>query len=33
MFAVHFGRPHIIFWIPVIFLFNFFMAGDEYGTA
>ena len=32
-FAVHFGRPHITFWIPMIFLSSFLMAGREYGTA
>ena len=33
IFAVHLGSPHITFWIPVIFLSNFVMAGIEYGTA
>jgi hypothetical protein len=30
---VHFGKPHIVFWIPIIFLPNFLMVGKEYGTA
>ena len=33
IFAVHLGRPQITFWIPVIFLSNFFMVGNEYGIA
>ena len=33
IFAVHLGRPHITFWIPIIFLSNFLMVGNEYGTA
>ena len=32
-FAVHLGRPHIVFWIPIIFLSSFFIVGSEYGTA
>ena len=32
-FAVHFGKPHIAFWIPMIFLSSFLMVGREYGTA
>ena len=33
MFGVHLDKPHIIFWIPIIFLASFFMVGTEYGTA
>jgi hypothetical protein len=33
IFAVHLDRPHIAFWIPIIFLFNVLMVGSEYGTA
>ena len=32
-FAVHFGSPHIAFWIPIIFLSSFLIVGMEYGTA
>ena len=32
-FVVHFDSPHITFWILIIFLSSFFMAGREYGTA
>ena len=28
-FAVHLGSPHIVFWIFIIFLSSFFMAGSE----
>ena len=33
MFGVHLERPHIFFWIAIIFLSCFMMAGREYGTA
>ena len=33
MFGVHLGRPHIFFWIAIIFLSSLMMAGSEYGTA
>ena len=33
IFDVHLGRPHILFWIAIIFLSSFMMAGREYGTA
>ena len=32
-FAVHFGKPHMVFWIPIIFLSNLLIDGREYGTA
>ena len=33
MFGVHLDRPHIFFWIAIIFLSSFMMAGREYGTV
>ena len=33
IFGVHLGRPHILFWIVIIFLSSFMMAGREYGTV
>ena len=31
-FGVHLGRPQIFFWIAIIFLSSFLIAGKEYGT-
>ena len=33
MFGVHLDRPHIFFWIAIIFLSSLVMAGSEYGTT
>ena len=33
IFGVHLGRPHIFFWIAIIFLLSFMMVGKEYGTT
>ena len=33
IFSVHLGRPHIFFWIAIIFLSSFMMAGNKYGIA
>ena len=33
IFGVHLGRPHIFFWIAIIFLSSFMMVGKEYGTT
>jgi hypothetical protein len=32
-FTVHFGSPHIVFWMPIIFLSSFLMVGSEYETT
>ena len=33
IFGVHLERPQIFFWIAIIFLSSFMMAGKEYDTA
>ena len=33
IFGVQLGRPHIFFWIAIIFLSSFMITGREYGTA
>ena len=33
IFGVHLDRPQILFWIAIIFLSSFMMAGREYGIA
>ena len=32
-FGVHLGRPQIFFWIAIIFLSSFMIAGKEYGIV
>ena len=33
IFGVHLDRPHIFFWIAIIFLSSFMIVGREYGNA